>query len=208
VDTVSYPPLDPNVSYGRTADGGDAFTLMCAPTPAAANDPSGPPCDTVGPRTPPRVFINEFMADNDTIVADEVGEFDDWVELYNDEETEVDLSGLYLTDNLTSPTKWQFPDGTTIAAKGFLVVWCDNDIAQGPLHAAWALGAGGESIGLFDNDANLRQAIHTTTFGAQTTDVSTGLFPDGTEPFIVQTTPTPGASNVAPPPGPHAWAVR
>ena len=37
------------------------------------------------------LFINEFMASNDTQNTDEHGEYDDWVEIFNGGTTAVDL---------------------------------------------------------------------------------------------------------------------
>lgn len=208
VDEMAYPPLTVNQSYGRATDGSSVYTIHCTPTPGQPNNNSVPPCGSTEPRTPPRVWINEFMADNDTVVADEAGEFDDWVELYNAEPFPVDLGGAYLTDNLNNRTKWQFPAGTVIPARGFLLIWCDSTPAQGPLHTSWSLSAGGEAIGLFDTDLNNNQPIHTVTFGRQTTDISTGLLPDGVEPFIILTEPSPGRSNVPVTATPEVWLVE
>lgn len=196
VDHVEYPMLAPDVSYGRFADGTANLIQMCSPTPAAANLGTTPPCPGPGPRTPPLLYINEFLAQNTAGAQDEGGDFADWVEIYNDENTAFDMSGLYLTDNLANPTKWEFPAGTTIPAKGFLLVWCDNEPLEGPLHATWALGAGGEQIGLYDNDANANQPIDTLSYGAQTANISSGRLPDGTGAIQVLATMTPGASNV------------
>ncbi|MEM6967454.1 MAG: CotH kinase family protein [Bacteroidota bacterium] len=73
------------------------------------------------------LVINEFMASNDATVADQDGEFDDWVELYNNSSTIIDLEGYFLSDDANEPTKWAFPAGTQIASNGYLVVWTDND---------------------------------------------------------------------------------
>jgi hypothetical protein len=73
------------------------------------------------------VVINELMADNENTIADPQGDFDDWIELRNVTDQEVDLTGRYLTDDPTNPRKWQFPDGTTMSANGYLLVWADED---------------------------------------------------------------------------------
>ena len=68
------------------------------------------------------LFINEIMADNDAIIEDpdEAGAFEDWVEVYNPGTAAVDQGGMYLTDDVSDPTQWQFPVGSSIAAGGFL----------------------------------------------------------------------------------------
>jgi hypothetical protein len=102
------------------------------------------------------LVINELMASNDTIIRDPQGQYDDWIEIYNYGTDEIDLGGMYLTDNLSAPTKWQFPVSnsalTTIPAGGYLLVWVDDDTTDYGLHANFKLDAGGEEIGLYDSD--------------------------------------------------------
>jgi hypothetical protein len=72
------------------------------------------------------VVINEFMASNGVTWADEDGDFEDWIELYNPGDAAVDLSDWGLSDNAGNPSKWRFPAGTTIQARGFLSVWASG----------------------------------------------------------------------------------
>ncbi|MBN2132757.1 MAG: lamin tail domain-containing protein, partial [Sedimentisphaerales bacterium] len=51
------------------------------------------------------LVINEFMAANNTSIQDSLGDYDDWIEIYNAGETAVDLAGYYLTDDPSEPTK-------------------------------------------------------------------------------------------------------
>ncbi|MCB2154343.1 CotH kinase family protein [bacterium] len=207
IDYLTYPDLITDRSFGRFPDGSDDTMIFETVTPSAQNDDS-PSSGGGEPRTPPRLFINEFMATNAASVQDEAGEYADWFEVYNDEDHAEDLSGLHVTDDLANPTKFKIPDGTTIPSKGFLVFWCDNDLAQGPLHTGFKLSAGGESIGIFDSEVNNLQEIDSVTFGAQTTDVSMGLLPDGQGDPVVLDTPTPGASNVVGPILPEGWILH
>jgi hypothetical protein len=125
------------------------------------------------------VVINEFMASNDRTVEDNAGEYDDWLELYNNTEDAINLSGYYLSDKTDNLTKWQFPD-TSINAAGFLVIWADEDSSQGPTHANFKLSADGEGLFLSDNNENVLDQIG---FAAQETDISYGRYPDGTGYF-------------------------
>ena len=86
------------------------------------------------------IFINEFMAGNDSVLADPQGDYDDWIELYNSSSETVDLGGMYLTDDLEDKTAWQFPAGTQIAGNSYLLVWADKDPEDNPngLHATFA----------------------------------------------------------------------
>jgi len=144
---------------------------------------------------PPPVLINEFLADNAAANPDEAGEYDDWVELYNGGTVTATLDGLYLTDDLAQPAKWPLPAGAAIPPGGHLLVWCDRDTAQGPLHANFKLNRDGEEIGLFDSAAHGSVPLDTVVFGPQQEDVSYGRWPDGAGEWRSLDPPTPGASN-------------
>ena len=109
----------------------------------------------------------------------------------------MDLAGMYLTDDLANPTKWQFPSGysaeTIIAAGGFLVVWADEDTQDGPLHTSFKLSADGEDVGLFATDGST--LIDSHAFGSQSTNISYGRYPDASENWRYFPTPTAGAIN-------------
>jgi hypothetical protein len=143
------------------------------------------------------LFINEFLASNTTGLKDPQGEYEDWIEIYNFSDTDTDLAGMSLTDDLTNPTKWQIPSGypsqTTIPANGYLVFFADQDTADGPLHADFKLSASGEEIGLFAADGVT--PIDTVVFGEQAANISYGRFPDGDDNWRFFPTPTPGAAN-------------
>ena len=121
------------------------------------------------------ILINELMADNGSTAYDSNGENDDWVELYNHTSTAKDLSGLYLTDDVTNLTKWQIPLGTAINANDVLIIWVDSDSEQSGLHANFKLSASGESCVLSDGTTIYDQV----DFGAQSQDVSYARCPDG-----------------------------
>ena len=145
--------------------------------------------------TPPAVLINEFLADNKSVNQDEEGEYDDWVELYNSGTVTATLDGMYLTDDLSDPTKWQFPTGTTIPPGSYLLVWCDDDEEQGPLHTTFKLSRNGEEIGFFADDAHHNVPLDTVIFGPQSDDISYGRRPDGADNWEFLDPPTPGTGN-------------
>lgn len=139
----------------------------------------------------PAVVINEIMASNATTVADEAGEFEDWIELYNLSGSDVDLTDFALSDNPTNLRKWVFPAGTIIPANGYLIVWADEDGSQGPLHASFKLSASGETLSLVDPQNTFWDNI---SFDQQETDMGYARVPNGVGPFIIQP-PTFGAFN-------------
>ena len=72
------------------------------------------------------LFINELMADNDVTIPGPDMNYPDWIELYNAGSELLNLSSLYLTDDFTNPTKWQFPNNSTIDSSGYLLIWGDG----------------------------------------------------------------------------------
>ena len=147
---------------------------------------------------PPIIYINEFMASNNETIADPQGDYDDWIEIYNADIYPVDIGGMYITDDLDS-AKWKIPDtqpdSTTIQPGEFLLLWADEDIGDGVLHLDIKLSANGEEIGLYTDD--LTSIIDSIVFGAQTTDISFGRHPDGSNNWG-QMNPTPGSTNDPP----------
>jgi hypothetical protein len=140
------------------------------------------------------VAINELLASNTTGATDEAAEYEDWIELYNNNATAVDLGGYYLTDDATNLAKWQIPTGTTIPANGYLIVWADEDQDQGALHSNFKLSASGEVVILSDPSQNLVDSI---TFGAQPANTGYARIPNGTGGFVNQS-PTFNANNEIP----------
>lgn len=148
---------------------------------------------TTAPSTP--VVINEFMTSNTSTLADPQGAYDDWIELHNITDQEVDLTGHFLSDEPNNPRKWMFPAGTTIAPDGYLVVWADEDTADTPgLHASFQLSSSGEAFYLSDADANFNAILDYVSYGAQITDVSYGRSAADADVWTSMT-PTPGAAN-------------
>ncbi len=124
----------------------------------------------------PLLFINEFMADNKNYLHDNNGDYDDWIEIYNCSSITIDLSGMYLTDNLEMPTKWYIPDGTTIPEHGYLLFWADEQQEQGANHTNFKLDADGEEIALFDTDGST--LLDSVVFDQQYMDLSSGRYPN------------------------------
>ena len=138
------------------------------------------------------VVINEFLADNTAGATDPAGELEDWIELYNNTAFEVNLTGLYLSDNPDNPSKWAFPSGTVIPAHGYLIVWADEDGSQTGLHANFKLKASGEFVSLATSDGAILDSL---SFGEQDVDRSFGRYPNGTGSFT-DMPPTFAAENM------------
>lgn len=120
----------------------------------------------------PDVAIQELLAENVVGLVDEAGDHDDWIELHNRTPLTVDLGGYHLTDDRGVPTKWTFPAGSNVPAGGQLLVWADNEPAEGPLHATFRLSGQGESVALFAPGGTV--LVDELTFGPQRDDESVG----------------------------------
>jgi hypothetical protein len=140
------------------------------------------------------LVINEFCADNDNVIPDSAGDYDDWVEIFNPTSDNIPLSGMYLTDKPNNLIKWQFPENINIGAGEYLIVWCDEEQEEGSLHTNFGLNSDiGEFIGLTSSDGVT--IIDSVTFGLQSTDISYGRFPDASSNWQFFNQPTPGYSN-------------
>ncbi len=148
------------------------------------------------------IWLNEVQTLNSTGPADNNGEREPWIELYNAGSTPVDLSGYYLASSYTNAlTEWPFPAGTTIAPKSFQLVWADGQAAQasaGVLHTGFRLSPTGGQLALvrlINTRPQITDYLNYPPLGA---DLSYGSAPDG-QPFnrVVMFNATPGATNVA-----------
>jgi len=135
------------------------------------------------------VVINEMLphAASDWYENGEIGDMnDEFIELYNSGDEEVDLSGYTLTDASyrRSPGLYTFPQGSTIPSGGFLVVYSiESGVFQGD---------GGDSIKL--NDSSGIAVDEKSYEKAPGGDVSLARIPDGGE-WNLSSLPTPGEAN-------------
>lgn len=140
------------------------------------------------------LYINEFMADNESTIADEYGEYDDWLEIWNGGTTAINLAGMALSDDADDPAQWLLPD-YTIQPGAFLLVWADKDTDQGEMHANFKLSKSGEYIGLYDVEQSGFALIDAIEFDEQQSDISYGREEDGSIVWNFMMSPTPGATN-------------
>ncbi len=137
------------------------------------------------------VRINELVADNETGPTDEEGKFEDWIELYNDSDARVDLSGYGISDDPERPQRYVFPDGVAIGPRAYLIVWADDDQDDGPLHTNFNLSKDGERLSLVDRSG---ATVDSVTFPQLGADLAYARQPDGTGAWKI-TAPTFGVSN-------------
>ena len=139
-----------------------------------------------------QVVINEFVADNDSGATDPNGQYEDWIELYNNTAAPVSLRGLHLSDDVNDDTQWQFPDWTVIPPMGYLAVWCDEDNGQSGFHANFKLDKEGGFVQLAYSASEILDGLGYTTQG---NDESMARCENGTGNFTPNIIPTFAAFN-------------
>ena len=129
------------------------------------------------------IVINEIMAANDFTASDEMGEFDDWIEIYNKGNESINLAGLHLSDDFLELDKYTFPS-VTLDPDSYRIIWADDDEEdQSNMHATFKLSASGEQLYLSDADGNILDAV---VFGEQQVDMGYARSPNGTGDFVIQ----------------------
>ena len=142
---------------------------------------------------PDSVVINEALTHSD-------GTSGDWIELYNQTQSPVDLGGWHLSDDPTDPMKYEIPGGTTIGAGEYLVF---TEVAH--FGGIFALSSHGDEVVLTDGGG---VTVDQHDFAASDTDLTYGLYAadDGTGHFLLLSAPTPGAANADPLVGPIVFS--
>ncbi len=182
LDAVVYGLQVPDWSIGRVPDGSTNWVLNL-PTPQISNI-------AVSLGDARNLRINEWMANP--------AAGDDWFELFNPNAEPVDLSGLTLSDTLSDASKHRLPPLSFIGngTGAFLRLMADESPAQGADHVDFKLSASGEAIVLASRTGVIIDAV---SFGPQTTGVSQGALPDGSDQVVsFPVTSSPGAPNYLP----------
>ncbi len=146
-----------------------------------------------------QVLINEFSAANYDLFADNYGEFEDWIELYNTTGTAVDISGWHLSDRATNPMKFVIPNGVTVPANGHLRVWASKRgefQGGGVLHTNFKIiqTKGNEGV-YFSDQSGVIVDSHSVSIPNQLGH-STGRTSDGATTWGIFTSPSPGNTNI------------
>lgn len=156
-----------SVSYMPVGAEHDVFVYLTKPVHAANSS----------------VVINEVMASNSGAAADNAGEYDDWIELYNRSAQTVDISGYVLTDNDLNLEKFEVPANTLLAPDSYLIIWADEDKSQGDFHANFKLSASGEHLMLLNPN---KEIVDEVTYTQQVTDSGYARVPNGTGAFNIK----------------------
>lgn len=148
--------------------------------------------------------ISEFQADNLDTLDDEETRSSDWIEIHNSGTEEVDLQGWSLTDDADNPSKWQFPEGLSLAPDAYLVVFASKKnkhtkqsiFQQSPIkltHTNFKLALDGEYLALVRPDGETVEHEFAPAYPLQVSNTSYGINAEGEQ--VYYTEPTPGEAN-------------
>ena len=135
-----------------------------------------------------KVWISEFVADNDGSHLDENNDSEDWIELFNDSAQAVDLGGWSLTDDSANLQQWVFPPGSSIEPNAYLVVFASNKNRRVPgseYHTNFSLSKDGEYLGLIQADGMTVEDDFAVEFPGQFEGASYGIGQGGGVQIIV-----------------------
>ena len=136
------------------------------------------------------LVINEVMANNVTTIMDETGDYDDWIELYNNSNTPISTNGLLFSDNPLNLDKWDLPN-IVVNPNSYFIIWADEDGNTGDNHANFKLSNLGEQLILSNSDSSI---VDAEFIYPQNDDIAYGRFPNGIGSFTMLT-PTFNANN-------------
>ena len=138
------------------------------------------------------LILTEASSANRTYAPDADGACHDYVEIHNPSAQAIDLTGYRLTDDEADPGKWAFPQGATIPAGGYLLVYASGGAAgaAGELHASFKLDSAGETLLLTDPEG---RAVSRLPLPALQSDQAYSLGEDGA--YTAALAPTPGLPN-------------
>ena len=197
LDRITFENIPADHSFGRDDQTGEWKTFTVH-TPGLSNSAAGFKLADDYMRAINRsgVYITEVMSSNDTFAPAAGLQPTDWVEIYNSSREVVDLSAWGLSDSVSWPRRWQFPQGTSIWPGEYKVIMLDQSSNPGTntkeLHTNYALSrAGGEIMSLSDPTGRVLDRVVTPEIP---TDISFGRSA-GNEGFFYFDAPTPGARN-------------
>ena len=184
VDRIRYTGQTNRISQGRFPE--DSTNLVRFPNSPSPGAPNYLPL-YAGP------IINEVLARNVSL-TNGTGQITDWFELFNTNAVPFDLGGMSVSLDEIQAGQWYFPTGTTIAAKGFLVIECDSKRpatlnVQTAMNTGQALNGEGGGVYLFNSAGQL---VSSFVYGAQLQDRSIGVTANQRR---LLSSPTPGQEN-------------
>lgn len=167
---------------------GENYELIACYEPLSADETAG---TDIRP-----VRINEISADN-SIYINEYYKKNDWIELFNTTSEPIDVAGMYLSDNIEKPTKYQITAiegiNTVIEPYSHLIIWADKLTTFTQLHAPFKLATEGGHVILTAADQSWNDVLY---YEPHLGTESVGLYPDGSNDVYIMTVPTIAQTNI------------
>lgn len=186
IDSITYPQMAPDISYGRSCDGCATWQYFNNVTFEDDNMEIIP--------SPQLLFINEVMAYNESYWKDLSNEYEPWFEIFNPNPISVNLAGYSIT--LSNGSQWTFPDDvpyyTVILPGEFKLFWADGEVGEGGNHASFFLLNENTTLTL---KANNGSTLDSYNYVSTSANQSHGRQSDGAPSTIIFNSPTPGVTN-------------
>jgi hypothetical protein len=134
----------------------------------------------------------------DALVVNEVSPNGDWIELYNQTDTEIDIGGWFISDEEDDLTRSVIPAGVSVPPRGYTI------LNRGE-HFSFGLNRGGETVSIASaRDGQLAGYRHSAPYERGEPRVNFGRYvrADGGVDFVRMSEWTPGEPNAAPRVGP------
>ncbi len=153
------------------------------------------------------IKVNEISAGN-SIFANDTFLRNDWIELYNTTDSDLDAAGLYISDDPDDVLKYQIPSSavlnTIIPAHGHRILWADNLVPVTQLHTSFSLSNADKQMVIvtsspefIENNADffeahpaLKDFADGLPFDTHQGDQSVGRYPDGAKTLYLMNRPT------------------
>ena len=188
IDSIACPSLKQNESYGRVTNGAATWQIFAQYTRDTDNTGSArqPVTNTIG------LYVNEVFTNNQDSQTQSWDDTKDFIELYNSSDQAIDLSGFSINDDALDPEKkYTFPEGSSIAAKGFLTLDVYKKNPNGPV---FGLGKGGDWVFVYDKSGTLVAEIEAPAFEDDEVH-SIGRETDGGSKIVIFTEVSKNGSN-------------
>lgn len=139
------------------------------------------------------VVINELMSDNESTIQDMDGDYKDWIELYNNSSSTINLENFSLSDDMDNLEKWVFP-AVSISPNGFLLIFASGKdvVDTSELHTNFKIKQSGEAIYLSNADSDIISSVDAIHIPS---DQAYACIPNGSNNYSIVNLPTPNASN-------------
>ncbi len=178
IDSITFPAMGVDTTYGRSPNGSSLWTMLTPPSKGVSNGS--------GSGATQSLIMNEIFSRG-------VDPDFDWVEIYNPNSVQVDLTGYRIYDgggNSGAKPKKPFPAGVVISANGYYVIVVDDAAADG---SDFGLSSGGDEVWFENASGTVIDNIAIPAMPVATTSFS--RIPNGGANWQISNTITKGAPN-------------